>query len=99
MFGDPHIKTLDGEQYTFNGLGEYVMLSIATGKLDFLLQGRTGQAETANGTITNATVFTAFAMREGDAVVQVELEPSEKKSKPFILCIIGLTFGNLNIMD
>jgi hypothetical protein len=25
-FGDPHIDTLDGLQYTFNGWGEYTMI-------------------------------------------------------------------------
>jgi len=25
MFGDPHLITLDGNTYTFNGWGEYVL--------------------------------------------------------------------------
>ena len=34
--GDPHITTLDGLSYTFNGLGEYVMINASNGT--FVLQ-------------------------------------------------------------
>ena len=27
MRGDPHITTIDGKSYTFNGLGEYWLIS------------------------------------------------------------------------
>nr|KAG5701543.1 hypothetical protein BaRGS_024793 [Batillaria attramentaria] len=80
MFGDPHIETLDGAQYTFNGWGEYTMVSLTTPEVNFTLQGRTGLAETGNGTLTNATVFTAFGAEENNARVFVGLEPGEKDS-------------------
>ncbi|BFZ22776.1 hypothetical protein BsWGS_25813 [Bradybaena similaris] len=70
--GDPHITTLDGKTYTMNGWGEYIMLDVPSE--NFTLQARTGRAETSSGTVTNATVFTAFAGRESDyAHFQVEL--------------------------
>ena len=34
--GDPHITTLDGLKYTFNGLGEYTMINADNGS--FVLQ-------------------------------------------------------------
>ena len=54
-FGDPHITTLDGRTYTFNGLGEYVMTRITD---EFELQARTTVASD-NAT---ATIFSAVAM-------------------------------------
>ena len=53
-FGDPHITTLDGRSYTFNGLGEYVMTRI-TGHFEL-------QARTALATNSTATIFSAIAM-------------------------------------
>ena len=78
MIGDPHISTLDGAQYTFNGLGEYTLISIVTAQLNFTLQGRTDLAETDNGTLVNATVFTAFGMEKNGVRVFVQLEPNMK---------------------
>lgn len=74
LFGDPHINTLDGHQYTFNGYDEYVLLRINTTDKQFELQARTDLAERANGTTINATIFSAFAARDDTgAFVQVEL--------------------------
>ena len=68
LWGDPHFVTLDGKNYTFNGLGEYVMTDARDGF--FQLQARTKLAK-GDGT---ATVFSAAAAKEGNSsVVQVEL--------------------------
>ena len=53
------MRTLDGYEYTFNGLGEYYMITTTDG--NFTLQGRTEQAIDVNGQPSFATVFTAFA--------------------------------------
>ncbi|KAK2538455.1 mucin-4 [Columba guinea] len=55
-FGDPHITTLDGLNYTFNGLGDFVLLVASDAQTSFVLQGRTAQTGTAR-----ATSFVAFA--------------------------------------
>ncbi|XP_062615400.1 fibrillin-1-like [Saccostrea cucullata] len=83
LFGDPHINTLDGHQYTFNGYDEYVLMRINTNEKQFELQARTDLAEGANGTTINATIFSAFAARDDTgAFVQVEL--SRHKDKMYI---------------
>ncbi|XP_070554203.1 protein mesh-like [Ptychodera flava] len=67
MFGDPHIITLDGHQYTFNGFGEFTMLDISN--RTFTLQGRMAPLESNN----IATVFNAFAMKSNSSdIIHVE---------------------------
>ncbi|KAK7093001.1 hypothetical protein V1264_008666 [Littorina saxatilis] len=78
--GDPHVITLDSKDYTFNGWGEYTMVTLQTNGVDFTLQGRTDKTTTDNGTAINATVFTAFAAKEGAVSVSVELEPENKQT-------------------
>ena len=59
FWGDPHITTLDGRRYTFNGLGEYTLArvySVNGSDREFELQGRTALV---NG--SSATQFSAFA--------------------------------------
>ncbi|VDI38553.1 Hypothetical predicted protein [Mytilus galloprovincialis] len=76
-FGDPHVDTLDGFQYTFNGWGEYTMMKIENENVTFEIQARTNLATSKNGTELkkiNATIFSGFAAKEdGDAYMQVEL--------------------------
>ena len=70
--GDPHIKTLDGKQYTFNGLGEYILLQ--TSNTSFMLQARTMHAIKNGSLSAAATVFAGIATTEPDAdVVQFTL--------------------------
>ncbi|XP_029472059.1 mucin-4 [Rhinatrema bivittatum] len=56
MYGDPHITTLDGLSYTFNGLGDFTLLKASDPDSSFIFQGRTVQTGTAK-----ATNFMAFA--------------------------------------
>lgn len=66
--GDPHITTIDGITYSFNGLCEYYMIrnsSQSVPKIDF--QARTGLATSANPNVTSgATIFTGFALKAGN---------------------------------
>ena len=72
MYGDPHIVTLDGLKYTFNGKGEYVL--IETDGNIFTLQGRMVQAEGVDGNDVDATVFSALVAMQSDSdIVQFEL--------------------------
>ena len=63
-FGDPHITTLDGFTYTFNGIGEYVLVRSMDDDIEF--QGRT--AEVGN---SGATAFSAIAIGHNGITVQV----------------------------
>ena len=70
--GDPHMVTLDGYKYTFNGRGEYVLLETADNS--FVLQGRMIQATGENVTSVPATVFSAIVAKEnGSDIVQFEV--------------------------
>ena len=76
-WGDPHFVTLDGANYTFNGLGEYVMIDAQNGT--FQLQARTSLAQ---GNSTTATIFTALAAKESNtATVEVRVRKGGKKSE------------------
>ena len=57
-WGDPHIATLDGRTYTFNGWGEYIILQYLPSNMEdsFTLQGRMVPVN-----MTSATQYTAFA--------------------------------------
>ena len=71
--GDPHFVTLDGKQYTFNGLGEYVLLDALDG--EFVIQIQTKQAVNQNGDNIMATVISVIAMKQKDKpTVQVQLD-------------------------
>ncbi|CAH3024316.1 unnamed protein product [Porites evermanni] len=70
FFGDPHINTLDGKNYTFNGLGEYTMTRTMNDGL--VLQART---KVAQGGLNTATIFSAGAAKEANtSKVEVRLK-------------------------
>ena len=72
VYGDPHVVTLDGHKYTFNGKGEYTM--IATDDNSFTLQGRMVEAINRQGEKSAATVYSALVGRMTDSdTVQIEL--------------------------
>ncbi|XP_029024036.2 sushi domain-containing protein 2-like isoform X2 [Betta splendens] len=72
VFGDPHFITFDGVSYSFNGKGEYTLVSSA--KKQLTVQGRT---EPVEGIKNNATKMTAVAMKEASSdVVEVRLGPN-----------------------
>ena len=83
FWGDPHIKTLDGGNYTFNGLGEYVMVDAKNGT--FQLQART---KLAVGNSTKATIFSAGAAKEENtSTIEVRVKP--KGSDSIARCTSG----------
>ncbi|XP_071845759.1 uncharacterized protein [Apostichopus japonicus] len=89
FFGDPHMRTLDGYDYTFNGLGEYVLVSIEaedTKKDFFVLQGRTERAiNRKTNQTTQATVFNAFAAVFVNATkVQIGLDEMDEEFEIYL---------------
>ncbi|WAR07528.1 MLP-like protein [Mya arenaria] len=73
-WGDPHVLTLDGKKFIFNGLGEYTLLKHNVEGNTFDLQARTERAVTVNNTVTDATIYTAFAAKDSSgSSVHVEL--------------------------
>lgn len=78
-FGDPHIKTLDDKDYTFNGIGEYTMVDACNSS--FVLQARTVLAP---GNLSIATVFSAGAAKESNtSTVEVRAINESKSNKSF----------------
>ena len=51
VFGDPHVYTFDNRAFTFNGLGEYVLVRSNSPKVKFDVQGRFEQVKQGNGLI------------------------------------------------
>ncbi|CAO2631586.1 Muc4 [Lemmus lemmus] len=77
-YGDPHITTLDNVTYTFNGLGDFLLVQAQDANSSFLLEGRTAQTGSAK-----ATNFIAFAAQYNTSsltspiTVQWFLEPND----------------------
>ena len=70
--GDPHLLTLDGFKYTFNGRGEYTL--IETMEHGLTLQGRMIPASGSNESSVPATVFSAIAAKDNNSdTVQFEI--------------------------
>jgi hypothetical protein len=69
VYGDPHIITLDGLKYTFNGKGEFTLIQTVDNL--FTLQGRMVEVKPAPGqsfgTVSPATVFSAIAGKQIDS--------------------------------
>ena len=66
-WGDPHFETLDGHNYTFNGLGEFSLLQSTTHNL-------TVQIRLSKLDETSATVIKAVAIKSHDSqLVQIEI--------------------------
>ena len=70
-YGDPHMMTFDGTNYTFNNLGEFYILKLRDWTVN--IQGRTslvtdtGLSSVANA---NATQFTSIAFRNGAHTIE-----------------------------
>ena len=106
IYGDPHIVTLDGFKYTFNGYGEYIL--IGTPDDGFTLQGR--MVIPRGGVFPPdilATVFTAIVARESFSdTVQIQLA-SDGQSLELLVNgmlvdfsgLLELVFNNVTVSD
>uniref|UniRef100_A0A4W6E947 Sushi domain containing 2 n=1 Tax=Lates calcarifer TaxID=8187 RepID=A0A4W6E947_LATCA len=72
VFGDPHFITSDGLNYTFNGKGEYNLVSSPDRELS--IQARTERVKLKNGTLARATSLSSVAMKDNTSdVIEVRL--------------------------
>lgn len=62
VYGDPHIVSLDGHKYTFNGKGEFTL--IETYDNSFAVQGRMEQALDSDNNVALGTVFTTIVANQ-----------------------------------
>ncbi|XP_066998795.2 protein mesh isoform X2 [Anabrus simplex] len=77
VFGDPHIITFDGFEYTFNGKGEFVLLHADTAKAKLDVQARFEQVPENRYGKVPATLLTAIAARGNmSSTIEVRLRPS-----------------------
>uniref|UniRef100_A0A3P9H7J0 Sushi domain-containing protein 2 n=1 Tax=Oryzias latipes TaxID=8090 RepID=A0A3P9H7J0_ORYLA len=75
VFGDPHFITFDGVSYSFNGKGEYTLVTSADKQLT--IQGRT---EPIDGNAIKATKMSAVAMREASSdIIEVRLASGDNR--------------------
>ena len=82
LWGDPHIVTLDGRVYTYNGRGEHLMLeALSSNGAIFEQHANMERPMAADGTLAQATAFTAFAAKYNDSsTIQFSLS-NDQKSK------------------
>ena len=76
VYGDPHIITLDGLKYTFNGKGEFILIEDAADR--FILQGRMVEAINNAQNLSRGTVFSSVVAKQNDSdAVQFEINEDE----------------------
>ena len=69
-FGDPHFRTVDSANFTFNGIGEYVLIHSPSVKVQARLQKFSSNV--------TGTVISAIAVKQGDVhTIQVQNENEE----------------------
>ncbi|XP_035496038.2 sushi domain-containing protein 2 isoform X2 [Scophthalmus maximus] len=73
VFGDPHFMTFDGLGYTFNGQGEYHLVSPSPHR-ELSVQARAERVKLKNGTFARATWLSSVAVKEESSdVIEVRL--------------------------
>ncbi|KAL5012552.1 hypothetical protein ScPMuIL_011103 [Solemya velum] len=75
--GDPHLVTLDGLEYTFNGIGEYVLVEDKNSSV--VIQVRAVPTQDKDGRSQNASVFSAIALALRNSSDVVEIRLSERQ--------------------
>ncbi|NXJ16621.1 MUC4 protein, partial [Odontophorus gujanensis] len=73
-FGDPHVTTLDGLTYTFNGLGDFMLLLASSAHTSFVLQGRMARTGTAQATNFMAFVAQYTSTTTTTVIIHLQVE-------------------------
>ncbi|XP_033217639.1 protein mesh isoform X2 [Belonocnema kinseyi] len=77
VFGDPHVTTFDGLEYTFNGKGEFVLVRVNHQKDKLDIQGRFEQLPNNFYGEVRATQLTSVVARGNNSVtIEVRLRPT-----------------------
>ncbi|CAD5126546.1 unnamed protein product [Dimorphilus gyrociliatus] len=75
-FGDPHFITIDGFKYTFNGLGEFYLITYEESNNLLMVQGRTKVFNSPNNITLTATSWEAFVTAvDVSDTVEVSISP------------------------
>ena len=94
VYGDPHIITLDGLKYTFNGKGEFVLIEDVRNR--FILQGRMIQAINSVQTFSRGTVFSTVVAKQNDSnSVQFEINEDDGATLDVLIDGINVNFNDL----
>ncbi|KAM3930833.1 uncharacterized protein RB166_004300 [Leptodactylus fuscus] len=80
VYGTLHFFMFDGQEYTFKGLGEFVIvrLSSVTGANVFTLQGQTERRQTEYGTTDSTALVRVAAFYQGTLKVQWRISDNRK---------------------
>ena len=95
VYGDPHIVSLDGFKYTFNGLGEFILAEANDDDYQLNVQGRMVHVASVTGSPVNATVFSAIVARAGNSDT-VQFQVGGVPGFPLLECLVN---GNQIIFD
>jgi hypothetical protein len=97
VFGDPHINTFDGLNYTFNAMGEFAL--VHSKSLNFDVQARFEQLlrQRRGYPALNATRMTAVVARDNESsTVEFRLRPSAAQSRYQMYVIVDKQYITLD---
>lgn len=78
VFGDPHVVTFDNLHYTFNGMGEFVLVKANNGKERLEVQARFEQVPRNIYGQVMATKLTSIAIRGNTStIIEVRVRPKD----------------------
>lgn len=78
IFGDPHVVTFDNLEYTFNGMGEFVLVRVRNSGQQLDVQGRFEEVRRNIHGRVMATQLTSVAARGNETtIVEVRLRPRD----------------------
>ena len=93
LIGDPHMLTIDGHQYTFNGRGEFTMVNTLNNS--FTIQGRMVPIVTDQGE-SKGTVLSSIAVKSTNSDI-IELRCSTNNYDNNITVIVNGIHRDLSI--